>query len=668
MPTITTRVKAISPQLIQGAILFLATLVRFWQLNYHSVWFDESVSLKWAADDFAYTWEKAFALVEDKHPPVYYLMLGLWQNALEWFGMGQNDAALRALGSILGVLTVWGMMILARKLSGYKTAYLTGILVALSPVLTWYSQELRMFQPATTGLVWGGVALYSAWQTENVARRIAWWLLLIIATTAALYAYLFSAFILPAMGLTLLTLLWRDGYKQRLSRFIEGVIALGIVGLFFLPLARNAWSVNDAESTPGQPFADFTANLLRLLRIDTIWRVDWSTQWVNLALALFAGLLLIGLLLPWRKSANQPRGDQAWLWLWLGIPLLIANVLLARSHSIFAEDRYLIFMAPFVLWAVARGATALGQRWQPLGWAGAISSILVLLLALPILWTPARVRENWRAAAEYITTNTLASPGLPTSVVTHVEYTYSSLAWYLRQQFDDQTMPIFALFGAPLSEADVESVVAPPLNGIVDFGSHTLWLTQSHLEGVDDGQVVEKWLNSTFPLITEQHPAGIKLTGYILQGHLPELPNLSPTATRPNAELAPGLRLAACEITTPIVPAQDEFMHPPSGWVHIRLWWQATDTLDSDYVSTAKVVGPEGIWGDKLPRGTETLRLWPTSTWDKRGFIGEYIREETDINLNPLTPVGTYPVIVALSNTEGEQIGENVECGLVEIR
>ncbi|MEZ4716616.1 MAG: hypothetical protein R2851_11100 [Caldilineaceae bacterium] len=59
----------------------------------------------------------------------------------------------------------------------------------------------------------------------------------------------------------------------------------------------------------------------------------------------------------------------------------------------------------------------------------------------------------------------------------------------------------------------MDDVVPPPLQGLVDFGAETLWLTQSHLDGVDDQRVVEGWLNAHFPLVTEQFPAGVKLTG-----------------------------------------------------------------------------------------------------------------------------------------------------------
>ena len=148
------------------------SLVRTWRLGYHSVWFDEAVSLKWAAADLDYTWRTTIALVEDKHPPLYYLALSFWQSLLRPFSLAQSDVALRFLGVLLGVLTVWGVLLLVSRISGKATGRLAGLLVALSPVLVWYSQELRMFQPATTALVWSAAALFQAWRAVRPAPRV----------------------------------------------------------------------------------------------------------------------------------------------------------------------------------------------------------------------------------------------------------------------------------------------------------------------------------------------------------------------------------------------------------------------------------------------------------------------------------------------------------------
>ena len=83
------------------------------------------------------------------------------------------------------------------------------------------------------------------------------------------------------------------------------------------------------------------------------------------------------------KPANgyaAPRYlDQAWLALWIGVPFLIANVLLSRSDSVFREDRYLLFMAPFALWAIARGVVAIGRRLK-CGWCTPGAGVVVMLL------------------------------------------------------------------------------------------------------------------------------------------------------------------------------------------------------------------------------------------------------------------------------------------------
>ena len=667
-------------------VLVLALATRFWRLDYHSFWFDEVVSLNWAGSDATYIWNTTLPLLQDKHPPAYYLLLHYWRNLLDFFGCGENDIALRALGALMGTLTVLGVLLLVRRLSGRGTGLLAGLLVALSPVLVWYSQELRMFQPATTGLVWAGVCLFRGWQASRWRTALLWWGGLVVALEFALYSYLFSAFMLPAAGLTLVALWAVDSLPRAktpaatpalFARFLAGLAALILAAVIFLPLARNAWLVNDSEGQPGQMFMGILDNLQRQLQIATVWRVEWPAALHDATLVLFAALVLVGLVVPWPRRWGQravmsgaaPTApgarflDQIWLLLWLGAPLLLGNLLLAKSDTVFAEDRYFLFLGPFVLWAAARGVVTLGVRWRILGWVLAGATVLLLAAALPRLWSPTMFREDWRAAARYIVEYQQASPGLPAAVVTHVDYTNRPTKWYVRQTLQEEDLPIYYPFGGILTDADVDSMVAPPLVGLQASGVATLWLLQSHLEGVDDRRVVERWLNQHFPLVTEQYPTGIKLTGYALQHRFAVLPSLGPQAIYPAAELAPGLVLAACEVTTPVVAAGDDRLHPPSGWVHVRLWWEPTAPLTADYIPTVQIVGPEGVWGERLYRDGEVMRREPTTTWSPGG----YLREEIDVNLNPVTPVGEYPVVVGLRAAAGNETGVKAECGRVVV-
>ena len=367
-------------------ILVLAALTRFWRLDYHSFWFDEAVSLNWAGSDPAYTWDVTLQLVQDKHPPVYYILLHYWQQGLGWLGLAHNDAALRALGSLLGVLMVWGLLRLATALSGRQVGLLAGALAAVAPVLVWYSQELRMFQPATTAIVWAAYCLHRAGRSPTWPRRWLWWLGLVATLTAALYSYLFSAFVLPAIALLLLAPLlgfWRHRspvtchpsrchpspvtfpsahlHRRRpCPRPHNPVLSpAGAQCLGCQCRGRHTRSgLRWLRRQPDAPVADLHGLACRLApavahrRPGSLWlaRAGWAGAPVaqtGIASSEFK---------PTLAPAPYPAADRLWLWAWLGAPLVVGNLLLARNDSIFAEDRYFLFLGPFVLWAVARGA------------------------------------------------------------------------------------------------------------------------------------------------------------------------------------------------------------------------------------------------------------------------------------------------------------------------
>ncbi len=636
-------------------VLVMAALTRFWRLDYHSFWFDEIVSLDWAAYPPSDIWDIGFHLVREKHPPGYYLTLHFWQQLLEIFGLEQNDAALRSLGSLLGVLTVLGVLLLATRLSGRITGLIAALLVALSPALVWYSQEVRMFQPTVTAIVWAVYFLVSATSTptqqatqqatQRLTYRTLYWIGLIFALVYALYSYLFAAFFLPGLGLSLLVLSWK-----RWRILAEGVAALGITTLLFLPLARNAWLINDTESPRMAAYEGFAANLWRQIEVFTLWKVDWNRWAVTGGVLLFAALALAGF--AWWNGTDRRVAPLLLLW---SLPtLLIAGLLQATNANIFKEDRYYLFLAPFVLWAVARAVVALAQRWRWMGWGSGAVTTLLLAAALPGLWTPGMLREDWRAAANYVAEYQSQSPGLSAGGVAHVNYLYPAVKWYLGQRIPPDRLPIFGLFGGPLTPDQMDDVIGPPLHGIeTALGAQTTWLLQSHLAGVDDQGLVQRWLDEHYPLITEQYPTGIKLSGYALHTRYATLPTLAENALLPGAELAPAVELVACEVVTPQVAAQDERMHPPSGWVHIRLWLRATRALAVDHQLAAQVVGGDGVWGELLPHARSALDWFPTSTWTP----GELMRVEADINLNPETQPADYKVMVGLDQQEQHLCG-----------
>ena len=125
------------------AIILIAFAVRLYNLTYHSLWFDEAVSVYWARQSIPRILEVGFTLVEDRLPPLYYLLLKGWTSLF-----GFSEWSVRGLPVLFGVLLVPVVASIAALLFNRRVAVMTAILVTCNPFLIWYSQETRMYAPA----------------------------------------------------------------------------------------------------------------------------------------------------------------------------------------------------------------------------------------------------------------------------------------------------------------------------------------------------------------------------------------------------------------------------------------------------------------------------------------------------------------------------------------
>jgi len=642
------------------AIFLVALAVRLYGLTYHSLWFDEVMSTFWAAKPAGEIWRVGLSLAQDKHPPLYYLALHGW-TAL----FGPGDVAVRSLGAIIGALAVLPVYGIGKTLGGVRAGAFAALLVALNPFLVWYSQEARMFMPATTFAL---VGIYGTLRIANCELRIAnrrhvllaicHVLFAICGFTAALYTYLFSAFLLPVAGAWVLLGWWltrkAPGAGWRLGL---GLGALAVVGLLFLPLARSAWLVSGGESAPGRAFGDMDAALWRMLQVYALGWPQWHDR-IIAALTIGAGALAItGLVVPVRQQIANGKSQMAdddslfairhspfaglFLALWLALPLLLGGLLLARDRTVFAETRYFIFLVPALCLAWGR---ALAWLWSRQRAAGLVLSALVFgvtLAALPADWLPQNRREAWREAAAFVQSH--AGPN--DAIVIQADYIHPAFERYF-----DGPQPIFYPFTDRLSDpVQVEG----PLNGLAGYDA--VWLVQSHHQELDPGNLVANWFGARYPLATEVFPAGIAMRAFTQHYRQP-----APVADQGVLLTADSLRLLQCNYAPRELFAREDVFHPPSNWVHVTTSWQAGDKRASgDLFPRVRLVDAGGqVWGESLDRPNDALHVWPTSRW----LPGEIVRVDHDVNLNPVTPPGTYRLVIDLPQTS-----EQVVCGEVKV-
>ncbi len=129
--------------LLMPLITLLGAALRLHNLTYHSIWFDEAISIRWARSSVAKILEVSMNLVEDRLPPLYYLLLKQWGDVA-----GLSEFSVRFPSIVFGVLLIPVMYALGRQLFSRWTGVLAALLVALNPFLIWYSQEARMYSLA----------------------------------------------------------------------------------------------------------------------------------------------------------------------------------------------------------------------------------------------------------------------------------------------------------------------------------------------------------------------------------------------------------------------------------------------------------------------------------------------------------------------------------------
>ena len=225
------------------ALILLSFALRGYRLTFQSLWYDEGVSVRLAHMQVSHLvrWT-----ANDIQPPLYYLLL--WG----WFKTGNpslpNAVAfwLRFASLFFGVLTVPLLYVLAKKLLGETVAFTASLLMTISPMAVYYSQEGRMYTLLTFTVLLSAYLVVSILHSPHELKsRQRLWAALAIAMAAAMYIHYFSFFFLAAIYLYFLFVWWKTG-KNPLY-LIESIMAsIGAAALFspWLPYLFHRYKVD----------------------------------------------------------------------------------------------------------------------------------------------------------------------------------------------------------------------------------------------------------------------------------------------------------------------------------------------------------------------------------------------------------------------------------------
>ena len=332
-------------------------------------------------------------------PPLYYVLAWLWTQVA-----GTGEWGLRSLSAVAGVATIPVAYLVGRRLRGERAGLLAAALVAVNPMLLWYSQEARAYSLLCLFCALSLLYCVRAMEREREGKRdfVLWG----VFSALALATHYFAVFPLIAE----IVLLWR----RRGRAILPGLAVVGLAAALLAPLAYHQMSYGHAEwigrFSLGHRLGEVAISFLVGETCDIIGRVERpGPALVPLALVLAAFVLLAV-----RGSGGERRAALVPLAVGataIAVPLLLA---LGPGGKDFVLARNLL---PALVPLLLATAVALGvRRARRLG-----TGLAVLLLAYSLgvcVWvsaSPDLQRPDWKAVADR-----LGEPDGPRATVTWV--------------------------------------------------------------------------------------------------------------------------------------------------------------------------------------------------------------------------------------------------------
>ena len=364
-------------------LTLLAAALRFATLGIQSYHHDEIVTASrvlrgsfWHAMDAVGFSESA--------PPLYYAVAWLWTQAT-----GTGELGLRSLSALAGVLTVPVVFLLGAELRGRRTGIVAAALVAVNPMLLWFSQEGRSY--ALLVLLTTLSLLYFARGLRHGRRRdLTIWG---VVSGLAYATHYFAIFPIAAEALWLLL--------RRRRAATRGLTILAVFGLLVTPLAIHQASFGHAEWIAGHSLGHRLWEMGVTFGVgeigDVIAQPERPLLGLVPGLAMLAALVLLALRGE-RAERLAARPVVVVAAATVGIPLVLA--VLDSSKDYVLARNLLPALVPLLV------AVAIGLNLHRAPRAGTLLAVVLITYSLGFsIWaslSPALQRPDWDSVASAV--------------------------------------------------------------------------------------------------------------------------------------------------------------------------------------------------------------------------------------------------------------------------
>ena len=416
-----TRARSRAFWIVAGLMIGAAGL-RFATLGIQAYHHDEIVTAsRVLRGDFVHAMEAVG--FSESAPPLYYALAWFWTQLA-----GTGEFGLRSFSALAGVATVPVTYLLGAELRGRRTGLVAAALVAVNPMLLWYSQEARGY--ALLVLLTTAAALYFLRTLRDVPslehpyghlsdgtsggqRDVTLWA---VFSALALATHYFAIFPIVLEGAWLL---WRRGRVA-----LRGISIVALVGVALTPLVIHQASLGHADwigdRSLGHRLWEAGVTFLVGETGDVIARPENVLPAAAPLLAVLAAVALLVL----RGDREERRAGGRMLAIaaaTLSAPLALALLVPGKDYVI--ARNLLPALVPLLVVLAIASTLRRARRAGPV-----VASVLVAYSLAFSVWasfSPTLQRPDWEAVATRL--------GEPTAPRATVLWTLgaASLRWYL---------------------------------------------------------------------------------------------------------------------------------------------------------------------------------------------------------------------------------------------
>ena len=206
-------------------IFLLGLVLRIYDLDNESLWYDEAFSVSISNLGPLKIIETVFNLGIEGNPPLYYLILHYWMMAF-----GDSEFSLRFMSVLFGLASILAVYALGKLLFNKNTGIIAALILAVSLFDVKYSQEARGYTLLTFLTITSFYSLVKLTSKKSLIHSVIY----LISSTLILYTHFYAIFIIAAQNIFCLTLFVMHRKAGEIT-FRKWILLQVVIFIAFIP-------------------------------------------------------------------------------------------------------------------------------------------------------------------------------------------------------------------------------------------------------------------------------------------------------------------------------------------------------------------------------------------------------------------------------------------------